>query len=58
MAHDPDGLSEFVSRRKFIATTGATSIAAIAGCSSGSGDSESDGGAGESADTEAVSTEM
>ncbi|KAA9410845.1 phosphate ABC transporter substrate-binding protein [Haloarcula hispanica] len=58
MAHDPDGLSEFVSRRKFIATTGATSIAAIAGCSSGSGDSESDGTSGESADTEAVSTEM
>ncbi|RKS81677.1 phosphate ABC transporter substrate-binding protein (PhoT family) [Haloarcula quadrata] len=58
MAHDSNGLSEFVSRRKFIATTGATSIAAIAGCSSGSGDSESDGSSGESADTEAVSTEM
>ena len=57
MAHDSNGLSEFVSRRKFIATTGATSIAAIAGCSSGSGDSESDGSSGESADTE-VSTEM
>jgi len=57
MAHDPDGLSEFVSRRKFIATTGATSIAAIAGCSSGSGGSESDGSSGGSADTEAASTE-
>ncbi|MDQ2073367.1 substrate-binding domain-containing protein [Haloarcula sp. NS06] len=57
MAHDSNGLSEFVSRRKFIATTGATSIAAIAGCSSGSSDPESDGSSGGSEDTE-VSTEM
>jgi len=58
MAHDSNGLSEFVSRRKFIATTGATGLAAIAGCSSGSGGSESDGSSGGSADTEAASTEM
>jgi phosphate transport system substrate-binding protein len=58
MAHDPDGLSEYVSRRKFIATTGATGIAAIAGCSSGSDGSDSDGSSGGSADTEAASTEM
>ena len=58
MAHDSNGLSDRVSRRKFIATTGATGIAAIAGCSSGSGGSESDGSSGGSADTEAASTEM
>jgi len=58
MAHDSNGLSEFVSRRKFIATTGATSIAAIAGCSSGSSDSGSDGSSGGSEDTEAPATEM
>ncbi|MFC6975235.1 substrate-binding domain-containing protein [Halomicroarcula sp. GCM10025709] len=40
MAHDSDR----VSRRTFIATTGATGIAAVAGCSSGS--SSSDGGSG------------
>ncbi|MDT3433488.1 substrate-binding domain-containing protein [Haloarcula sp. 1CSR25-25] len=58
MAHDSNGLSDRVSRRTFIATTGATGIAAIAGCSSGSGGSESDGSSGGSADTEAASTEM
>ncbi|WP_424000754.1 substrate-binding domain-containing protein [Haloarcula salina] len=42
MAHDSERLSDRVSRRKFIATTGATGVAAVAGCSSGS---SSDGGA-------------
>ncbi|KAA9399863.1 phosphate ABC transporter substrate-binding protein [Haloarcula sp. CBA1130] len=58
MAHDSNGLSDRVSRRTFIATTGATGLAAIAGCSSGSGDSEADGTSGKSADTEAASAEM
>jgi phosphate transport system substrate-binding protein len=38
MAPDPDRLSDLVSRRKFVAATGAAGIAAVAGCSSNSGD--------------------
>ena len=47
MAHDSNGLSDRVSRRKFIATTGATGIAAIAGCSEGSSSGDSDGESGD-----------
>ncbi|EMA11304.1 phosphate ABC transporter substrate-binding protein, PhoT family [Haloarcula vallismortis] len=62
MAHDSNGLSDRVSRRKFIATTGATGIAAIAGCSeggsSGGSDGESgDGSSGDGGSTDGGSTE-
>jgi len=42
MASDPDRLSDLVSRRKFVAATGAAGIAAVAGCSSGGGSGDSD----------------
>ncbi|MFC7072633.1 substrate-binding domain-containing protein [Halovenus rubra] len=57
MAQDSNGLSDLVSRRKFIATTGATSIAAIAGCSSGGSDSEPDESSDEDTDTETETNE-
>ncbi len=41
MAQDSTRLSEYVSRRKFIAASGAAGIAAVAGCSSGG---DGDGG--------------
>jgi len=37
MAPDPDRLSDLVSRRKFVAATGAAGVAAVAGCSGNSG---------------------
>jgi len=60
MAHDSDGLSDRVSRRKFIATTGATGVAAVAGCSSGSssdGGASTDSGSDGSASTDAPATD-
>ncbi|MFC6864299.1 PstS family phosphate ABC transporter substrate-binding protein [Halomicroarcula sp. GCM10025817] len=62
MAHDSDRLSDRVSRRKFIATTGAAGVAAVAGCSSGeppgsAGSSDggsSDGGSGSDGESEAT----
>ncbi|MFC7021205.1 MULTISPECIES: PstS family phosphate ABC transporter substrate-binding protein [Haloarcula] len=60
MAHDSDRLSDRVSRRKFIATTGAAGVATVAGCSSGDGGSggSSDGSSdGSSEETEAPETE-
>ncbi|MDH5018657.1 PstS family phosphate ABC transporter substrate-binding protein [Halobacterium rubrum] len=45
MASDPDRLADIVSRRKFVAATGAAGIAAVAGCSSsGDGGDGGDGG--------------
>ncbi|AHG02525.1 phosphate ABC transporter substrate-binding protein [Halobacterium sp. DL1] len=38
MTPDSERLSDLVSRRKFIATVGASGVAAVAGCSSGGGD--------------------
>jgi len=46
MAPDPDRLSDLVSRRKFVAATGAAGVAAVAGCSSGSSSGD-DGSGGE-----------
>ncbi|MFB6160424.1 MAG: substrate-binding domain-containing protein [Haloferacaceae archaeon] len=46
MAHDPDGARDRVSRRKFLATTGAIGVAGVAGCSARSGGSGSGGGSG------------
>ncbi|MBV0903714.1 substrate-binding domain-containing protein [Haloarcula salina] len=60
MAHDSERLSDRVSRRKFIATTGATGVAAVAGCSSGSssdGGASTDAGSDGSASTEAPATD-
>jgi len=52
MARDSERLSDLVSRRNFIATTGATSAVALAGCSSGDGGDGSDGGDGGSEQTD------
>ncbi|MGB9964987.1 PstS family phosphate ABC transporter substrate-binding protein [Halobacterium hubeiense] len=51
MAQDSTRLSEYVSRRKFIATSGAAGIAAVAGCSGG-GDGDDGGDGGTTVDSE------
>ncbi|WP_254273152.1 PstS family phosphate ABC transporter substrate-binding protein [Haloarcula marina] len=60
MTQDSEKLSDRVSRRTFIATTGATGAAAIAGCSSGSSsESEGDGSSSDGAsDDDSDSEEM
>jgi phosphate transport system substrate-binding protein len=46
MARDPKQVSEIVSRRKFLAGTGAAGALALAGCSGDDGSGGSDGGSG------------
>ncbi|MDS0279327.1 substrate-binding domain-containing protein [Halomicroarcula sp. S1AR25-4] len=53
MTQDSEMLSDRVSRRKFIAATGVTGAAAIAGCSSGDGGS-SDGSSSDGESTESM----
>jgi phosphate transport system substrate-binding protein len=55
MAHDPERLSDLVSRRKFIAATGAAGATALAGCSGG-GDSDGGGDATTAADDDSPNT--
>ncbi len=45
MANGPDSLSDIVTRRKFLLSSGVAGVTALAGCSSGSG-SSGDGGSG------------
>ncbi len=58
MARDSKTLSDLVSRRNFIATTGATSAVALAGCSSGDGGDGSDGGDGGGTTEAATNTQQ
>jgi len=56
MAPDPDRLSDLVSRRKFVAATGAAGMAAVAGCSSNSSDGDSGGDTTQAENTAQEST--
>jgi phosphate transport system substrate-binding protein len=66
MTHEMEGVSDHVSRRKFIATTGAIGAVGVAGCTGDSGGTNDDGGStdtpeegGQGADSsESQSTQM
>ena len=56
MTSDSDGASDRASRRKFLIATGTAGLAALAGCSGGSGDATSTPESEETATSEATAT--
>ena len=58
MTHETEGVSDRVSRRKFIATTGAVGAAGLAGCTGDSGESTPESSGGDSTPEESGQDEQ